>query len=56
MIYKIVISFIILNIFSEFIEVIFPSKFMNEFVKSVVSLIFLYSFIKIILGSIGIYF
>ena len=40
MIYKFVFSFIVFNILFEIIEVIFPSKFMNNFVKSVVMLNF----------------
>ena len=55
MIYKIVISFVILNLLSEYVEIIFPSKFMNQFVKSVVSMIFLYSFIRVILNAINVF-
>ena len=43
MIYKFVISFLVLNIIFEFIEIIFPIKKMKNMVRSFVLIVMLYA-------------
>ncbi len=47
MIYEFVVSFIVLNIVFELVEIIFPSERMSGFVKSFSLMILLYVVIKI---------
>jgi len=56
MIYKLTFSILVLNIIYEFVEIIFPFKYMNNFIKSTVVLLFLYAVIEIFINYFNLHF
>ena len=42
MLYEFIIDFIVLNLFYEFVEILFPNKSIKEFVKFTILIIFLF--------------